>query len=158
MSETLRQWQKDILEKNKNLDHIIKMLRSKGYFIKNSEINENDNVDNIDITGLIKIYDYDKDGDTEILTKAEAYITIRLFNILVDDVFYINRMLKDFPSIYFTINRKVIDEINSEIYINKKINVNNEREALEALEFWVKSLPILNEDIRKYIDSCNELY
>lgn len=157
MSEALRQWQKDILEKNKNLDHIIKMLRAKGYFIKNSKINENDNVDNIDITGLIKIYDYDKDGDTEILTKAEAYITINLFNILVDDVFYMNRMLKDFPSIYFTINRKVIDEINSEIYINKKINVNNEREALEALEFWANSLPILNEDIRKYIDSCNEL-
>lgn len=155
MSEALR-WQKDILEKNKDLDHIIKMLRAKGYFIKNSEINENDNADNIDIAGLIKVYD--KDGDTEILTKAEAYLTIKLFNILVDDIFYDDRMLYNFPSTYYTINRKVIDEIDSEIYINKKINVNNEREALEALEFWVNSLPILNEDIRKYIDSCNELH
>ena len=128
---------------------IVKKLRAKGYFVKDKMYG----VEPSDASGMIKLYNADKEEWT-----MQSYLTIVLYNIIVDDVFYINRMLKDFPSIYFTINRKVIDEINSEIYINKKINVNNEREALEALEFWVKSLPILNEDIRKYIDSCNELY
>lgn len=127
---------------------IVKKLRAKGYFVKDKMYG----VEPSDASGMIKLYNADKEEWT-----LQSYLTIILYNIIVDDVFYINRMLKDFPSIYFTINRKVIDDTDSVVFINKKFDI-NEKEAFEALEYWVKGLPALDKDIRKYIDSLGYKY
>jgi hypothetical protein len=127
---------------------IVKKLRAKGYFVKDKMYG----VEPSDASGMIKLYNADKEEWT-----MQSYLTIVLYNIIVDDVFYMNRMLKDFPSIYFTINRKVIDDTDSVVFINKKFDI-NEKEAFEALEYWVKGLPPLDKDIRKYIDSLGYKY
>lgn len=128
--------------------NMVKKLRAKGYFVKDKMYG----VEPSDASGMIKLYNADKEEWT-----IQSYLTIVIYNIIVDDIFYMNRMLKDFPSIYFTINRKVIDDSDSVVYINKKIDI-DEKEAFKALEFWVESLPPLYTDIRKFIDSLGYKY
>jgi hypothetical protein len=145
---------------------IVKKLRSKGYSTKDiihdkmywygiyvyNKMYGMYGVEPSDTLGRIKLYN----PDTKEWT-IQSYLTIILYNIIVDDVFYNDRMLYNFPSTYYTINRKVIDDSYSVVFINKKFNI-NEEEALEALEFWAESLPSLDKEIRKYIDSLGCKY
>ena len=134
---------------------IVKKLRSKGYSIDDKTYDKMYGmygVDPSDALGRIKLYN----ADTKEWT-IQSYLTIGLYNFIADDVFYNDRMLYNFPSTYYTINRKVIDESESVVFINKKFDI-NEKEAFEALEFWVESLPPLDKEIRKYIDSLGYKY
>ena len=81
-------------------------------------------------------------------------ITIIGYNSIIDDVFYMNRMVKDFPSIYYTINRKIIDDIKSKIYIDEKLESNNNESGISFIKHWVDSLPTI--DVKSLIRNIIE--
>ena len=106
-----------------NIESIVRDLRRKGYNVKYRDS-----------------------------SKTSLNITIIGFNAIIDDTFYMNRMIKGFPSIYYSINRKVIDDIKSEIYIDEKMVLNNN--SVSQINYWIDCLPTI--DVRSFINNIIE--